>query len=258
MDDNAMLDQLIMMSNRMAHPDMDLVILGEGNTSTKLNDQEFCIKASGFQLNGIQAGGFVKCRFDRIIPTLDQPNLNDEQVKETLLGCRCDQSTNLLPSVETFFHSYLLTLPGINFVAHTHATAVNKILCSINWRAMEQPMFPDQIVNCGIAPCMIEFTDPGNALSKKLREKVEEYVHTYGVLPRMILMQNHGIISFGETAKAVEATTSMAVKTARILLGAMQMGGVHAFSHEIAQRIQDRPDEHYRQKLIDGLSRKEK
>jgi hypothetical protein len=28
------------------------------------------------------------------------------------------------------FHAYLLSLPDINFVGHTHATYINQILCS--------------------------------------------------------------------------------------------------------------------------------
>jgi ribulose-5-phosphate 4-epimerase/fuculose-1-phosphate aldolase len=63
-------------------------------------------------------------------------------------------------------------------------------------------------------------------------------------------MQNHGFIALGDTPRQVENTTAMAVKAARILVGAYALGGAHFMSQQAVDRIHTRPDEHYRQRLL--------
>ena len=73
-----------------------------------------------------------------------------------------------MPSVETFLHGYLLSLPGIQFVGHTHPVAVNSIMCSKHAKeAVSGRLFPDEIVCCGPAVCYIEYTDPGLVLARR-------------------------------------------------------------------------------------------
>ena len=81
---------------------------------------------------------------------------------------RTDESA-AKPSVEGLFHAFLLTLPGISFVGHVHAIAVNQILCSP--RAEEfatKRTFPDEIVCCGTESVLVPYTDPGVILPAQL------------------------------------------------------------------------------------------
>ncbi len=63
-------------------------------------------------------------------------------------------------------------------------------------------------------------------------------------------MQNHGFIAVGASDKEVLNITRMAVKTAKIILGTYLLGGPNFFSDENVNRIETRPDEHYRRKVI--------
>ncbi len=63
-------------------------------------------------------------------------------------------------------------------------------------------------------------------------------------------MQNHGFIALGATPKQVLDTTDMAIKAARILVGTYALGGPCFLAPKDVARIHDRPDEHYRQKLL--------
>ncbi|RYF98699.1 MAG: hypothetical protein EON94_12660 [Caulobacteraceae bacterium] len=45
--------------------------------------------------------------------------LDDTGVREILAASRADDGP-LMPSVETFMHAWLLTLPGVNVVGHCH------------------------------------------------------------------------------------------------------------------------------------------
>ena len=130
-------------------------------------------------------------------------------------------------------------------------TAVNAILCAKNSKdAVSGRLFPDEVVCCGPAVCYIDYTDPGLPLARHLRDRVEEFIDTHNMAPKVILMENHGFIATGKTVRDVETTTSMYVKTARILLGTFTMGGPRYMTQENVDRIHSRPDEHFRQRQI--------
>jgi rhamnose utilization protein RhaD (predicted bifunctional aldolase and dehydrogenase) len=243
--------QLTALSRTLGDPALDYAILGEGNTSARIDDDTFYIKASGQSLSAIEPTGFVAVRFSKILPYFDVPDLTDAEVKQALLESKVDSGSPVMPSVETFFHAYLLTLPNVNFVGHTHPTAVNAILCSKRAKeAIAGRLFPDEIVCCGVAPCFVEYVDPGMPLSKEMKRQVEAYFEAQGEWPKTILMQNHGLISLGRSPKDVQSAMAMEVKTARVLLGTYALGGPHFLTPGQVARIHTRPDEHYRQKQI--------
>ena len=154
--------------------------------------------------------------------------------------------------MEATFHALLLGLDGIRFVGHTHPTAVNSLLCARNAPEFLGNLFPDQIVCCGIAPLYIPYTDPGVALARAIKRGVQEFHEKHGELPKVILMQNHGMVALGRTPAEVESACAMQVKTARVLLGTMAFGGPNYFSDAQSARIHTRPDEDARRKLIFG------
>ena len=55
--------------------------------------------------------------------------------------------------------------------------------------------------------------------------RIQRYQDEFGEQPKVILIQNHGIIVLGKTPQLVLDITAMAVKTARILLGTFAAGG---------------------------------
>ena len=144
-----------------------------------------------------------------------------------------------------------LALAGVNFTGHTHPTAVNMITCSIGFEeAFSGRLFPDEIVVCCPAPVLVPYIDPGLPLAREIRRRINAYIEGRGELPRVILMQNHGMIALGSTAKQAANITATMVKTARILVGSYAMGGPHFMSEAAVRRIHTRPDERYRQRLL--------
>jgi rhamnose utilization protein RhaD (predicted bifunctional aldolase and dehydrogenase) len=248
------LDQLIELSHWLGEERREIAILGEGNTSAKISPDTFFVKASGAQLGTISQAGIVEVSAPAVLKMLSGPALGDKEIKERLSAAAVNNPSNLMPSIETLFHAYLLSLPGVNFVGHTHPVSVNRIMCSKGWKECTQGrLFPDEIVCCGIAPVHIEYTDPGVTLGRKIKEEVVAYINKYGVRPKSILMQNHGLIAIGATVAEVKSTTAMWDKTAKVLAGAFQFGGPNYLSEEQVDRICSRPDEEARKKMIEGL-----
>ena len=257
MPSNDILEQLVELSNNLGQPKHDYVILGEGNTSAKVDEQTFWVKASGTELRTITANGFVQVSFERALAMLNGPELSDQKVKEALTAAKAIPEVPGHPSVETLLHAQLLCLEDVNFVGHTHPTAINALTCSIAFPSIYQGrLFPDEIVLCGVAPLLVSYTDPGLTLARYIQSLTHDYLNQYGQSPRVIIMQNHGLIVLGRTAKEVEDVTAMAVKTARVLLGAYSVGGPRYLTPKDVDRIHTRLDEVYRRQQL-GLEKKD-
>jgi rhamnose utilization protein RhaD (predicted bifunctional aldolase and dehydrogenase) len=249
MPTGTIVEQLVAMSRTLGDPALDYAILGEGNSSARVDASTFWVKASGAEMRTIDAGGFVQVRFDQVGSMLKADNLSDAQVRAGLEAARVDPSATARPSVETVLHALALQLEGVNFVGHTHPTAVNAILCSQKAKeAIAGRLFPDEIVYCGPAPVYIPYIDPGVPLARAVRDEIDCYLDEYRETPKVILMQNHGLIALGKTASEVENITAMYVKTARVILGAYALGGLRFLSQEDVARIHTRPDELYRRR----------
>lgn len=243
------------MSRMLGDPASDCVILGEGNSSAREGEETFWVKASGTSLNNIDERGFVQVSLKSILAMLEDGKLSDSQVKGALASAMVDQDCSAQPSVETTFHAVALTLGEANYVGHTHPTAVNRILCSAQAKeAFSGRLFPDEIVICGPAPAFVPYTDPGLSLALSIRQEIIRYKTDYGRVPKVILLQNHGLIALGKSAGEVLQITAMMVKTSRIILGAYTMGGPHFLNRAEVERIDTRPDELYRRRMLAGDS----
>lgn len=244
------LKSLIALSHDLGAEHRQLAILGEGNTSAKLSDETFLVKASGSSLGTLRENDLVECRFAPLLAMLEQDDLTDQQIEDELFGCRVDSNAKK-PFVEALFHAYLLSLPGIGFVGHTHSVSVNQILCSPRGRDFAtKRLFPDDIVCCGPESVFVPYTDPGLQLSRVIRDETRKFKDRLGILPRVILLENHGIITIGASPAAVTAAMLMTKKCAEIFIGAATLGGPNYLSPETVERIGNRMDEHYRQRAL--------
>jgi rhamnose utilization protein RhaD (predicted bifunctional aldolase and dehydrogenase) len=247
---NDILTQLVTMSNNLGDSALDYVILGGGNTSARADADTFWIKASGTELRTIDRAGFVRVHFNRVLALLDEGDLSDDAIREGLEAAKVDRAVTVRPSVETVLHALALQLEGVSFVGHTHPTAVNALLCSQKAEeATSGRLFPDHIVYCGPASAYVPYTDPGVPLARAVRDSIAQYIDAHYEIPKVILMQNHGLIALGRTAQEVEDITAMVVKAARVLIGTYALGGPHFLAAESVARIHTRPDEAYRRKL---------
>ena len=207
------LDSLIQMTRALGEPAMDYVIIGEGNTSMRLDDESFLVKASGHQMQGIGAAGFVAVRFAPMLAMLDDPPSTLSQQKAITQASKVDSADARSPSIEVSFHAMLLHDCDVRFIGHTHPTAVNQVMCS-EYAAdfARQRRFPDEVVLCGPQSALVPYADPGLPLALVMRERVRAYLAEYDEAPKLILLENHGLIALGYTPAEILNITAMAVK----------------------------------------------
>ena len=248
---------LVEMSRELGKPANDYVVLGEGNSSALERDGTFWVKASGISLRGIGEDGFVQVYLEPILALLEERDVADDAVKKVLSSAMVNKNDKTRhPSVETTFHALVLTMGGASFAGHTHPTAVNSILCSRNAQeAFAGRLFPDEIVVCGPAPAYVPYTDPGLPLALAIRDAIASYADSFGRTPKVILLQNHGLIALGKSAVEVLQITAMLVKAARVILGTYQVGGPNFLDQDVVDRIDTRPDELYRRRALAEESR---
>lgn len=248
------LQRMLTLSHELGREDRTLAILGEGNTSARTSAETFVVKASGSNLASLAPAGVTECRFDGLLPLLNRKTMTDAAIDEALLAARVEESARK-PSVEAIFHAHLLTLPGVNFIGHTHPVAVNQLLCSKHARTFaKRRLFPDEVVCCGVESVYVPYLDPGLKLAQGIRAAVAAYMKRLARLPRIILLENHGLIALGATIESVLAATLMGVKAAEIFVGAAAVSGQPRFlTPAQVLRIAGRRDEHYRQRAL-GLN----
>ena len=171
------------------------VLGGGGNTSYK-NADALWIKASGQTLSTITAEGFVvldRNKVRRIMARTypDTAAEREAQILADLMDSRLFAQGR--PSVETFLHE-LMEFP---YVVHTHPTAVNALTCAVEGREVLAERFPDAV--------WVEYVDPGYLLAAKVSRLIEEYKTVRGAPPRVLFLENHGLVAAGESPEDLAA-----------------------------------------------------
>ncbi len=182
-------------TSRLLGRDPSLVLHGGGNTSVKIREADIFgdeqdvlyVKGSGWDLVSIEEPGFAPVRMDHLVRLSGLSSLSDtEMVNE--LKTNTLKVTAPTPSVEAILHAIL----PYKFVDHTHADAVVAITNTAEGEKRIREIYADTVV-------VIPYVMPGFDLARECaaRFNAESHAGTLG----MVLM-NHGVFSFANTAKA--------------------------------------------------------
>ncbi|NOY62316.1 MAG: bifunctional aldolase/short-chain dehydrogenase, partial [Gammaproteobacteria bacterium] len=182
-------------TSRLLGQDPSLVLHGGGNTSVKVTEQNIVgereeilyVKGSGWDLATIEEAGFAPVRLPHLkalakLETLPDPVMVNE------LKTHMTQASAPSPSVETILHAIL----PYKYVDHTHADAVVTVTNTPSGLKHIEEIYGDSVV-------VIPYVMPGFDLARLCAERFAAQATDKTV--GMVLL-NHGIFSFAETAKA--------------------------------------------------------
>jgi rhamnose utilization protein RhaD (predicted bifunctional aldolase and dehydrogenase) len=224
---DSLLEQLIEMTREMGEPARDYVIQGEGNTSVRIDKGTFWIKASGADPANTDAQSFLRVRLGDVLDIIDGPTMTEQEVRAQLAAAKVDPDASGSPSIETATHALCLSLGEATFVGHTHPTPMCAILCARDAEAaFAGSAYGHEALVCG-KPLFVPYAPVGQPLARVVRDGLLAYRDQHGQPPRVILLQNHGLVALGRTPDEVFYITALMVKTARILLGTQAWGGPH-------------------------------
>ncbi|MBX3207433.1 MAG: bifunctional aldolase/short-chain dehydrogenase [Labilithrix sp.] len=195
-------------SARLLGADPALVLHGGGNTSVKATATTLFgevvdvlhVKGSGWDLATIEPPGHPAARMAPLMRLLALPAMSDDQMVNELRLALLDASAPT-PSVETLLHA---ALPA-TFIDHTHADALLAVVDQNGARAMA-----DEIFGAGLL--FIPYVMPGFGLARACKEAWDAATRA-GRSPSVMVLERHGIFTFGETAKEsyermIEAVTA--------------------------------------------------
>lgn len=181
-------------SSRLLGADPSLVLHGGGNTSVKvcersiLGDAEeiLYVKGSGWDLASIEREGFSPVRMQRLLGLASLPQLSDARMAAELRSAMTDAAAPA-PSVEAILHA-ILPYP---FVDHTHADAIIALTNTPHGEEHVREALGDRVV-------ILPYVMPGFALARLCAQIFPRDVDEDTV--GMVLL-NHGLFTFGETAR---------------------------------------------------------
>jgi rhamnose utilization protein RhaD (predicted bifunctional aldolase and dehydrogenase)/NAD(P)-dependent dehydrogenase (short-subunit alcohol dehydrogenase family) len=181
-------------SSRLLGQDASLVLHGGGNTSVKLteknifgeDEQRLYVKGSGWDLASIEEAGFTPLRLAPLKKLAQLTTLADPEMVNQLVTQQT-RANAPVPSVEAILHA-ILPYP---YVDHTHADAIIAISNTAEGCARIREIYGDTVV---VIPYYMPGFDLAAACAARFTE--EATPNTLG----MVLL-NHGIFSFGQTAK---------------------------------------------------------
>ena len=222
----------------MGRPERGLVSYTEGNASLRLDGDRFVVTASNTNLSMLTPADLVECQAPKILALLDMPLFDSNELDRTLMQARVDETAKR-PSLAAAFHALLLQYEGVNFVAHCSPPACVQVLCSPMAEAFaEQRLFPDQVVHCGVQSVFVPYADPGSTLAREVRSRVTlQQRRTSRGVPKLVVIQNNGIIALGSSAESVLATLLTAEKSAQVFMGSAVLGGPTFLKPGQSQRL---------------------
>lgn len=191
------LDELVYRSNIIG-ADRRVCNYGGGNTSTKTIEKDFrgrdvevmYVKGSGSDLASMKASNFTGLRMDDIRPLFERDEMSDEEMVAYLGNCMID-AKHPRASIETLLHAFL----PYKHVDHTHPDSIISLCCAHNGKQIAEEIFGNRFV-------WVPYVRPGFTLSKMIAEGVLNNPNA-----ELVLMEKHGLVTWGDTAEECYAQT---------------------------------------------------
>ncbi len=181
-------------TSQLLGQDPELVIHGGGNTSVKIREKTFFgdeedilyVKGSGWDLGTIAKEGFAPIRMDALMKLAALESLSDADMVTQM---RAGMTNPAAPtgSVEAILHAAL----PFTFVDHTHANAILALTNNDHGEARVKEVYGNRVI-------VVPYIMPGFVLARKVHEMIQG--QDFSNIDGMVLM-NHGIFSFADTAK---------------------------------------------------------
>jgi rhamnulose-1-phosphate aldolase/alcohol dehydrogenase len=198
------LDALVYTS-RIIGLDPALVLWGGGNSSVKVVAKDHLdreirvlwVKGSGSDMKTITQKQFTPLRLDDLLPLLERDEMNDEELVSYQHRCMLDPSASR-PSIETLLHAFL---PALH-VYHTHADAICTLTDTSDSTKLIHKVYGDKVV-------LVPYVRPGFRLAKLV---AEAYRRNPSV--RAIILDKHGLVTWGDTPKVAYSETIKMVSQA--------------------------------------------
>ncbi len=213
---------LVVYTSRIIGANTNLVLWGGGNSSIKTVGKDHTgkktsilwIKGSGSDMRTIAPKNFTPLRLDELLPLKKRKEMSDDAMVDYQMKSVLNPKAPK-PSIETLLHAFL----PAKHIYHTHADAICTLTDTKNSRKLIKEIFGESVA-------VVDYIRPGFTLSKWVSEIYEKHPNL-----RAIILDKHGLITWGDTAKEAYQMTIKLVSeaerfTAKKLKGKQALGPV--------------------------------
>ena len=200
---------LIVYASRIIGEEPELVLWGGGNSSIKVTAKDHInqecqvlwIKGSGADMKTITPKQFTPLRLDDLLLLFDREDIMDEEMVE--YQNRCVMALDRpKPSIETLLHAFL----PVPHVYHTHADSICALTNTRDSFKLIRRVYGN---NVDIVP----YVRPGFRLAKAVAEAYRRNTSL-----RAIILDKHGLVTWGRTAKeAYNETITMVTRAEQFI-----------------------------------------
>lgn len=183
---------ILVYASRLIGSHENLVVWGGGNSSVKVVGPDhrgekvriLWIKGSGADMKTIEPRQFAPLRLDDLLLLFSRHTMTDDEMVAYQNRSSLDPAAPKA-SIETLLHAFI----PFPHIYHTHADAIGMLTSTPDSRRTIRNVYGDAV---GVVP----YIRPGFALSRQVGEAVHRRPEMRG-----LILDKHGLITWGETAK---------------------------------------------------------
>jgi ribulose-5-phosphate 4-epimerase/fuculose-1-phosphate aldolase len=218
-----LINEILTLGQSLGNHPGRLILAEEGSLGARISDNRLAVTRRGAHVAHLEATDFVHFDLQRLNEVIAQ----DPVLAEDLAGAQLHGEQGMEPHEDLTLFAWLLGLdPAIRVAVHIHPAIVDQITASPRARQFaDRRTVHNEVLALGSASLLINYADPGLGLTREIQKKMILWRDRNKSVPRVILVQNHGVILLGSTGLAVLRSVEALLKYAELFVGASLLGG---------------------------------
>jgi ribulose-5-phosphate 4-epimerase/fuculose-1-phosphate aldolase len=218
-----LINEILTLGQSLGQHPARLVLADEGSLAARITDDRVAVTRRGAHLAGLLAADFVHLDMQRINEVI----AHDPVLPEDLAAAQLHADYGAEPHEDATLFSWLLALdPAVRIAVHIHPVIVDQIIASPRARQFaDRRTVHNEVLALGSASLLVNYAEPGLGLTREIQKKMILWRDRNKSVPRVILVQNHGVIMLGETGLALLRSVNALLKYAELFAGASLLGG---------------------------------
>ncbi len=196
------------------------------------SNETFFISDSSVSFETIDEKGFCEIGLEPIQRLLKSDYLSEKEILEILDNAKIKKSSAVISS-KAVTNAVAHQLTGIKYVAQIQSKITNRLLCSkLGSKPYLGHIYENSVIHCGKAVAVIPFVESSYFLAKTLSQELKNYNKQYFLSPKVLLMENHGHLIFGDSVQSVIDSINTLEEWSELLSSIFAFSSPKYLSHE--------------------------
>ncbi|HEX4086403.1 MAG TPA: class II aldolase/adducin family protein [Chthoniobacteraceae bacterium] len=218
-----LINEILALGQSLGRHPARLVLPEEGSLAYRVTDNRVTVTRRGATLAELQASDFVHMDMQRI----NEVAAHDPVLAEDLASTQLHAEYGAEPHEDVALFSWLLGQDSsLRVATHVHPVVVDQITASPRARQFaDRRTVHNEVLALGSASLLVNYSEPGLPLTREIQKKMILWRDRYKSVPRIILVQNHGVLMLGESGPALLRAVDALIKYAELFTWASLLGG---------------------------------